>query len=488
MSPTDTHSYRWIEDLPASWEGWSDPQLSALIDLWQRQKTQLRDKTLLDRFNEELARQWAIETGILERVYYIDDATSKTLIEEGLKAALIPHGATDRPAEEIIRVLKDHEEALDAIYAYVGKGTPLTLSFIKQLHQVIVRHQDECEAVNSLGQPCTVQLIKGDWKKWPNHLTQGGRMFHEFCPPEHTQAEMENLCRWHGAHDPRKVSAVVEAAWLHHRFTQIHPFQDSNGRMARALASFVLLRGGLFPLVISRTLKAAYIDSLQKADHGSLEPLVTLVARQQSSAVLRALALADEVAQGQAQRPYTAVIQEAAEDLKRRNRRTQKKAAEVVLGRATKLQELAFQILRDVHSDLTGSGIRADPPQQSNQSTEYYFSQQIIQVARHFGYFVLLDRPRFWTRIQLTIPSRVDLVVSLHVRVMSEKPLMVSTAFLTRTVQGPTGEKEFVVEPASVEPFWFTDEEPQNGALLASFDKWLKEAVTIGLEKWRRSL
>ncbi|MDR3602618.1 MAG: Fic family protein [Desulfosporosinus sp.] len=34
---------------------------------------------------------------------------------------------------------------------------------------------------------------------------------------------------------------LVKAAFLHHVFVQIHPFQDGNGRIARLLTSFVLI-------------------------------------------------------------------------------------------------------------------------------------------------------------------------------------------------------------------------------------------------------
>ena len=42
----------------------------------------------------------------------------------------------------------------------------------------------------------------------------------------------------------------MEAAWLHHRFVQIHPFQDGNGRIARALSTLIFVKAGWFPLVV----------------------------------------------------------------------------------------------------------------------------------------------------------------------------------------------------------------------------------------------
>lgn len=70
---------------------------------------------------------------------------------------------------------------------------------------------------------------------------------HEYCPPED---EINRLLAWHAEHGAAGVCPEVEATWLHHRFAQIHPFEDGNGRVARALAAAVFLRGGyLRPLV-----------------------------------------------------------------------------------------------------------------------------------------------------------------------------------------------------------------------------------------------
>jgi len=53
---------------------------------------------------------------------------------------------------------------------------------------------------------------------------------------------MQCLIEWYREHENR-LSVEVRAAWLqHHRFTWIHPFQDGNGRVARALASLVFLK------------------------------------------------------------------------------------------------------------------------------------------------------------------------------------------------------------------------------------------------------
>ena len=76
------------------------------------------------------------------------------------------------------------------------------------------------------------------------------------------------------------VRPEIEAAWLHHRFTQIHPFQDGNGR-AGACTRYDGLSSmaGSVPLVIRDDVhREAYLDALGEADDGDLEPLVDLFA------------------------------------------------------------------------------------------------------------------------------------------------------------------------------------------------------------------
>src|SRR5207237_7292696 len=98
-----------------------------------------------------------------------------------------------------------------------------------------------------------------DWKKHSNNPTRPDGHIHEYCPPLHVAAQMDLLIGMHEQHSG--VPPEIESAWLHHRFTQIHPFQDGNGRVARALASLAAIRAGWFPLVIRRQDRAEYIGA-----------------------------------------------------------------------------------------------------------------------------------------------------------------------------------------------------------------------------------
>ena len=69
---------------------------------------------------------------------------------------------------------------------------------------------------------------------------------------------------------------LLLAAWLHHGFAQIHPFQDGTGRVTRALVTWHLVQHDYLPIAVTRDDRTEYIDSLEAADDGDLGTLVTL--------------------------------------------------------------------------------------------------------------------------------------------------------------------------------------------------------------------
>ena len=248
-----------------------------------------QDGDALDEFDARLAREWAIETGIIEGLYTIDRGTARVLVERGIDVALIPDGATDKPAAHVVAVLEDHQDALEGVRAFVEGDRALSTSYLKELHQLLTRHQDTVAAIDPIGRRVEATLLRGEWKHQPNNPTRRNGAVHEYCPPEHVAAEMDRLIAMHRTHADADVAAEVEAAWLHHRFTQIHPFQDGNGRIARPIASLVLLRARWFPLVVDRDIRREYIGALERTDEGDLGPLARLFADIQVRAAHRAM-------------------------------------------------------------------------------------------------------------------------------------------------------------------------------------------------------
>lgn len=238
---TSQTDYKWqpITDLSDNWQSLGVPELASLATVWAEQREQLEESQALKQFNDRLMRQWSIETGIIERIYTLDRGVTQVLVEQGIDAALIPHWSTDVLPSDLVLVLQDHCEAVEGLFDFVASRQGLTISFIRQLHQVLTRHQEFADAVDQFGNLVSLPLERGNWKKLPNNPTRPDGTVHEYCPPEQVVGEMERLLAYHASHD--NVSPEIESAWLHHRFAQIHPFQDGNGRVARALATMVFL-------------------------------------------------------------------------------------------------------------------------------------------------------------------------------------------------------------------------------------------------------
>jgi excisionase family DNA binding protein len=79
--------------------------------------------------------------------------------------------------------------------------------------------------------------------------------------------------------NPEELRPIEFAAVFHHRFVEIHPFDDGNGRIGRLLMNLLLIKNG-YPITVIKTVdRRRYYDSLQKADNGNPRPIVNFVAR-----------------------------------------------------------------------------------------------------------------------------------------------------------------------------------------------------------------
>ncbi|MCI5145038.1 MAG: Fic family protein [Candidatus Electrothrix sp. AR3] len=62
-------------------------------------------------------------------------------------------------------------------------------------------------------------------------------------PPDAVPEEMRCFLRW--LNGQSSLDGLIRAALAHYRFVAIHPFDDGNGRIARALTDMALAQDGL---------------------------------------------------------------------------------------------------------------------------------------------------------------------------------------------------------------------------------------------------
>ncbi len=487
--------YQRIQSFPAI-DAFEFPELVALSAVWQERKSELEDNGAYKEFLKKLQREWAIETGIIERLYTWDRGVTEVLIEQGIEASIISHkgGIPRQDAEHIQSVIHDHLGIVEGLFSYIKGDEPLTEYFIRGLQAQFTAHQDHTEAVTDTGQVIKVSLLKGEYKKTANNPRRPDGDMHLYCPPELTKEEMENLVRIY--RDAENLyPPEVKSAWLHHRFTQIHPFQDGNGRVARALASLVYLREGLFPLVIRDSDRQEYIGALETADAGDLSPLVLLFARRQKEAILKALGLEQQVQQS---KYAEQIISSALELLKSKYaKETQKISA--VYDHADKLFSVVEDRFRALISDLDAKLRALTPPNHekyqartnsanSRAANRHYFQKQIVDVANQYDYFANLEKHRAWIRITLATEQEFDYVISFHGYGHGDTGILITSAFTyVKAPREGGGVEPVSLHPAATDLFQFNYAEPYESTS-KRFNEWLESSVAIAMAEWKRTL
>lgn len=486
--------WRPIEDLPADWKNLAVSELPPLSTVWKEQADRLRQSGEFKAFNEKLRREIAIETGIIERLYTIERGITRLLIERGIDEALIPHGMTDRPVKQVVSLIQDQEAAIEGLFDFVGGQRSLSTFYVKQLHQLLTKSQDSTEAFNPItGRLFRVALISGDWKQQPNNPLRPDGSIHEYCPPEQVASEMDHLIAMHHEHAVQKVPPEIEAAWLHHRFTQIHPFQDGNGRVARCLASLVFIQVGWFPLALTRDDRAVYIEALEGADKGQLSKLVNLFFKIQKQAFLTSLTLSEQVL-SETRRTQT-IISSIAEKLKQNQAASISERCgttelfasdlfQIALGR---LNDVAVEIRLSVQNVVNDAQVFTNPAPEDG-SRSHYYRYQVVETAKKLGYFANLRSFHRWIQLVIDIETPTTILFSFHSLGHEYRGLLVCTACAYQKNDSEEGEQNISdIQPLVDSPFQFSYADEEEN-LNKRFSQWLEDVIVNGLEYWNKSI
>lgn len=499
MVEVKSNYWKEIQDLPPEWQSLRHDQTETLVGAWQKQAISMQDSDAYKTFLIKLRRQWAIETGVLERLYSISDGATKTLIEQGLDAAFISSGDTDRSVSEVVAVIKDQYNAIEGLYQFISGNRPLGKSYLKELHAVLTANQSHYDAIDTLGQRVQRELPRGVWKSLKNNVEGPDDFIFEFCPPEHVESEMVRLLQMHTEHEKNGVPPEIEAAWLHHRFTLIHPFIDGNGRVARCLATLVLLKHKWFPLVVTRNERMDYINALRSADSGDLMPLIHLFCTLQTRSVRQAMSLSEETA-GEAT-AMKSVLGAIKNKLTQQLQivRTQKME---ILKTGDALYEIVSQQLADnaveINRSLGSLHVQAFADQANRRNPKdapsvNFHRFQIVSCAQALGYYANQQVYQAWARLVISStgqlsPLRTELLFAFHGIGGNSDGVLVCSAMAYTKQPTDEGKSEISEIRALIdEPFYFTyDQDPTKVA--ETFRKWANSAILKGLDYWRKGL
>lgn len=154
----------------------------------------------------------------------------------------------------------NHREAILFVEELVSNKEPLSEWNIRNIHALVLKEIDNTNA----GKYRSENVVISGAKHIPPKHYEIGELMQKLL--------VENQNEW------KKVHPVVRATLLHGEFVKIHPFIDGNGRTARLLLNFELMKNGYPPIIIKKEERARYYDVLDLA-HTTMSygPFIELV-------------------------------------------------------------------------------------------------------------------------------------------------------------------------------------------------------------------
>lgn len=468
-------------------DNWSSADTSKFDDLapsWYKKRKEFEEgESGYQEFLDRLKRQHAIETGIVEKLYDLSEGITQTLIKEGFVESYISHNDTNIPPKKLMQYLHDHFEAMDFIFDLVKSERPLTVGFIKELHHLVTQHQDYTEAINTLGEIVQVRLLKGQFKTHENNPKRDDGQVFIYCPPIHVDSEMDKLIEIYEEQSAKELNPIILAAWVHHAFTQIHPFQDGNGRIARLLASLILIKNGLLPFTVKRDDKPAYIKSLELADSNEPQQLVSFFSIEQKKSIENALNFKTE-------KTFNSLADLANMFNEKVDKATSKKRQQRekdLASNRNKVFDFIYEILGEVKEELrqlipedkARTGVSSVKP---DQDKYYWHTHQITEFASAHNYFFNRQLPRGWFGIHFNLPteSSYNLIITVH-HYGYEDDVIAVGAFMEFTEKIKEAEDKKLI-PINIAPFTISLEklgERTKDNLNAYIHDILKVGLTI---------
>lgn len=205
--------------------------MAALARLDQAQRTHvLADETLMTN----AARKRWLQRGLMDESIQssrLEGAnTSRQLAREMLRDGRPPRDNSER-------MIANNFAAMQAVEEWAANGEPVDLDHILRLHRLVTAGtmREERDA-GRLQQPGEARVYV---------VSASQEIVHEPPPADELPERMQRLCDFaESDSDTEFIHPLVRAILLHFMIGYDHPFVDGNGRTARALFYWSLLRAG----------------------------------------------------------------------------------------------------------------------------------------------------------------------------------------------------------------------------------------------------
>ena len=208
---------------------------------------------------------------------YDSNAIEGSTLTRGETNFFLQEGLTvkGKPLKDFLDA-RNHAEAIDFLREVVRLDRPVTEGLIKEINALLLNGVSHTPAMGQGGAPAKKPAHPGRYKLEPNHVLRRDGSVHRFTEPLQTPGEMQALCAWIGENEA-VLHPAVTGALSHYNMERIHPFDDGNGRIARAIGDLLLTRADgsqqrfySLSAQIQRERKA-YYDILERTQKGDMD-------------------------------------------------------------------------------------------------------------------------------------------------------------------------------------------------------------------------
>ena len=217
---------------------------------------------LKDEYQQRLNRKFMLEFN-----YNSNHLEGNTLTYGQTELLLLFGKVTEAANMKDLEDMKASNVGLNMMKEQAVSEYPLTETFIRQLHKTLLREDYTVYRQLPGGQQTSYIVHAGVYKTRPNSVrTITGELF-EYASPEETPALMTDLINWYRqAEESGQYSMAELCALFHYRYIRIHPFEDGNGRIARLMMNYILLRHNYPMIVVKSADKENYLRALSQCD------------------------------------------------------------------------------------------------------------------------------------------------------------------------------------------------------------------------------
>lgn len=199
-----------------------------------RQKfLKLNKQTQKDLFEYYLIRFAVNSTAIEGNTITLQEATKLFLQEK------VPKNKTPREVFDLTNTKKVFYELLES-------KKDLSIPLIIEIHDKLLDNIDERKGIRD------------------HDIHIYGQPFKP-SPSRYVETDLKLLLEWY-KNNRKLLHPVVLATTFHHKFEQIHPFSDGNGRTGRMIMNHILMLEKYPPIVIDKKERSKYLEVMSKAD------------------------------------------------------------------------------------------------------------------------------------------------------------------------------------------------------------------------------